>query len=98
MATHTVAAGEVGTGLVTLVASTVDTVTFDEDLAAVQTIVPSGGDVWATYDGSTPTVGGANCYYVPAGTEHTIQPRTSGDTVVKVISSTAAVVRVQRAD
>lgn len=100
MATHAVAAGAVGTGLVTLTASTVDTVTFDGDLTRVEVIVPasSPADVWYTLDNSAPTVGGAACYFVPAGSVDSREPRTSGDTVVKAISSGAAVLRVQRGD
>ena len=101
MATHTVASGAVGTGLVTLAASTVDTVTFTgTDLNHVEIVVPSSSpaDVWYTLDGSTPTVGGAACYFVPAGAVDNREPKGGGATTVKVISSGAGVVRVQRGD
>lgn len=99
MATHTVAAGSIGTAAFTLTADTVDTVVFDgTDLDSVQVISLDGAAaIWYTLDGSTPTVGGANCYVVPATVAvDTQEPPTSGQTVVTLISAGTPVVRVQQ--
>lgn len=99
MATYNVASGAVGTAANVMVASTADTVTFDEDLAEVEVIHVTGtAEVWYTLDGTTPTVGGAACYLLPVGGVDRRQPKTSGDTVVKLISSGTPTVRVQRGD
>jgi hypothetical protein len=100
MATHTVAAGEVGTAAFTLTADVVDTVTFTgTDANDVEVISDGAAAIWYTLDGSTPAANGAACYYVPAvASVDSRSPRTSGATVVKLISSGTPVVRVQRGD
>ena len=99
MATHTIAAntGEVGASF-TLAASTVDTVTLDFDAPVVEVVNRDGAaEVWYTLDGSTPTVAGKNCYYLPAAQAvDRREPPTAGATVVKLISSGTPAVRVQR--
>lgn len=98
MATHTVAAGKVGTAAFTLVADAVDTVTFTgTDLDAVTVVSDGAAAVWYTLDGSTPTVGGDNCWYIPdvVGVD-TQSPPSSGQTVVKLISAGTPLLRVQR--
>lgn len=95
----TVASGSTGTGLITLVAATVEAVTFTgEDLPSVEVISPATNtaDTWYTVDGSDPTVAGANCYYLPAGSVDRREPPTAGATVVKLISAGTPTVRVQR--
>jgi hypothetical protein len=74
----------------TLVATTVSTLTYDEDFPAVEVMNVTGtAAVFVRFDGVNPTVGGAGCHVVPATAGATIlrKPRTSGVTVVKLISS-----------
>lgn len=89
MANHSVAAGELGVRQKTLVADTVDTVTFDRDCDEIEVLIASGTDrIYFTVDGSTPTVAGNNTHEVLGGTALRVPVATSGDTVVKLISST----------
>lgn len=98
MASYTVAEDAIGTAVFTMAANTVDTVTFADDLTNLGVINVDGvAEVFYTMDGSTPTVGGANCYYLPAAAAvDTRCPRTSGGTVVKLISAGTPKIRVQR--
>ena len=73
----------------TLVAATVYTVTLDGDYPKVEVLNRDGtAEIYFTVDGSTPTVGGAGTFVLPA-TIGTIEVpvRTSGATVVKLISA-----------
>jgi hypothetical protein len=75
---------------VTLTATTVATLTYDEDFPEVEVMnVTGSAAVFVRFDGTNPTVGGAGCHVVPAvaGATITRKPRTSGVTVVKLISS-----------
>lgn len=104
MTTHTIALTEKGTsGLPTLTANTTDTVNFASDLPLVECYAPSTNtvEIWYTLDGSTPTVGGKNCFVLPPGAVDSREPEvndaTSGKTVVKLITSgTGQTFRVQR--
>lgn len=90
MSAYAVAATEVAAYDKTLVASTVDTVTFDRDCEAVRVTFESGAaSISITVNGSTPTVGGAGTYKLRAvaGASLEIPVPTAGDTVVKLISS-----------
>lgn len=74
----------------TLVAATVTTLTYDQDFPEVEVMnVTGSAAVFVRFDGVNPTVGGAGCHVVPAtaGATITRKPRTSGNTVVKLISS-----------
>jgi hypothetical protein len=99
MASYTVASGQVGAHGKTLVASTVDTVTFTgEDPPDVTVISDGAAAVFYTVDGSTPTVNGANCYLLPAGvvsSDRRLIP-TAAPAVVKLISSGTPTYSVQR--
>jgi hypothetical protein len=91
MASYAVASGEVAAYGKTLVASTVDTVTFtgvDKNTVRVHNDNGSAS-IFYTVDGSTPTVNGAATYRVPAvaGAYSEVDVPTSGQTVVKLISS-----------
>lgn len=100
MANYTVAAGEHGAYAKTLVASTVDTVTFtDRDLDTVEVFSSGAVAVYVTVDGSTPTVGGAATWELPAGgpAVRTITVPTAGATVVKLISASTPVYSVSEA-
>lgn len=108
MATHALNPGEVGTAAFTLAASVVDTVTFaaSDYLPAVEVVSDGTAAVWYTLDGSSPTVGGRHCYYIPAvpavdsRSSRLRQPWSgvSGATVVKLISTGTPVLRVQKGE
>jgi hypothetical protein len=91
VASYTVAAGERGVHNKTLVAATVDTVTFSEDLREIEILSDGAAAVFVTVDGSAPTVAGNNTDILPAGgmTARTLTSAPGGDTAVKLISSGA---------
>lgn len=103
MTNTTVAAGENGTpSLIALVASTVDTVTFTKDQRLIEVVHPgaTADGIWYTNDGSTPTVGGKNCFFVPSGAVDSREPvlndTTGRSPQIKLISSGTPTYRVQR--
>lgn len=90
MASYAVAATEVAAYSKVLVAATVDTVTIDRDCEQVKvTNVTGTAAIYFTTDGSTPTVGGAGTYEVPASAlASTVVNRVVGPpSVVKLISA-----------
>lgn len=93
----TVAAGNVAAHNLTLVANTVTTVDFADNVPAVEIISDGTAAVYYSVDGSTPTVGGANCYMLPAGFVG-IDVRRANVSVdsVKLISTGTPTVSVQR--
>lgn len=97
MATHTIATGQVAKHAITLAASTVDTVTFADNVQAVQIISDGAAAVYYTVDGSTPTVGGANCYIIPAAVAVDERVMNTSIDAVKLISSGTPTLSVQRA-
>jgi endonuclease YncB( thermonuclease family) len=99
VASYTVAAGLVGAHAKTLVANTVDTVTFTAtDVDEVEVLTDGTAAVYFTVDGSTPTVAGAGMWGIPAApAARTVQVGTSGVTVVKVISAGTPLYSVSRA-
>lgn len=75
---------------VTLVAATVSTLTFDEDFAEVEVMNVDGtAAVYYRFDGVAPVVGAAGTHVLPAiaGATGIRKPKTSGPTVVKLISA-----------
>lgn len=103
----TVAASKVAAHSVTLAANQVSTISFTDNISAVDVISDGAAPVYYTVDGSTPTIGGANCYLIPAGltgidTRDTTNSAGAGTLdVVKVISTCvpgAPIVSVQRGD
>lgn len=98
MASYTVAAGLVGAHAKTLVASTVDTVTFTAtDLDEVEVLSDGTAAVYFTVDGTTPTVAGDGMWEIPAARAvRTVQVPTAGATIVKLISSGTPVYSVAR--
>lgn len=91
MAAYSVAAAEVGAIAKTLVAATVDTITFTgRDCDAVEVVTDGTAAVYVTVDGTTPTVAGANTYPLPAASvpvSRIMSVGSAGATVVKVISA-----------
>lgn len=101
MASYSVTSGQIGAHGKTLVASTVDTVTFADDIPRVRVINDGAAALFITVDGSTPTVNGANCYILPAGAVTSEvysgrMARDEGATVVKLISAGTPTYSVQR--
>lgn len=88
MTAYAVAADQKGAHHV-LAAATVDTVTFAADHGEIEVLSRDGAaEIYFTVDGSTPTVGGTNCFVQPAGVGSTIVAvRARGGTVVKLISA-----------
>ncbi|MER7331674.1 MULTISPECIES: hypothetical protein [unclassified Micromonospora] len=74
---------------VTLAAGTVTTLTFDEDFAQVEVLnVDGAAAVYFRADGLNPTVGGVGSHVIPAVIGGLIvPPKTTGNTVVKLISA-----------
>lgn len=72
----------------TLTAATVHTFTLDADWRLVEILNDSDSDgVWATVDGSDPTVRGAGCQYVRRASAVALpSPVANTATVIKVIS------------
>lgn len=99
MASYSVARGEVGAHGKTLTASTVDTVTFAENIHTVE-IVSDGDDaIYVGVDGVVPTVGGAANYYLPASAStREVKSDNGAATVIKLISAGTPTYSVSRAD
>ena len=93
MASISVAANEVGIGPeATLVANTVDTITFTGVRNRVRLVnVDGAAAIWFRSDGVAPTVGGKASHYLPAlakaQAEIAIRRLVNEDTVLKLISS-----------
>lgn len=90
--TTTIAAGEISSGIVTTTVGQVDTVNFGRDVDQVLVMNYDGADwLFFTTDGSTPTVGGKNCFAVVpgAGAGLVVSVGGGGQTAVKLISATA---------
>jgi hypothetical protein len=87
MASYSVAPGEKGAWEKTLVASTVDTVTFADDLSQVAVINEGIVGIYFRVDGTAPAVGGGPSYYAPPSNVTTVNAGEMGGTVVKLISS-----------
>lgn len=74
---------------VTLVADTVATVTLDQDFYEVEiTNVDGTAEVYFTTDGEDPAIEEDGSHVLPAAIGFVqLRPRSSGDTVVKLISA-----------
>lgn len=98
MANYTVPAGDAGVHGKQLVAATVDAVTFTSlDAPEVEVTSDGTAEIYVSFGTTKPTVTGAMCYRVPAGCGVAVfEPRTRGDTVVKLVSSGTPVYSVSR--
>lgn len=87
MATYAVAEDTIAVHDKTLVASTVDTVTFHDTPQSVEVLTDGTAAIYVTVDGTAPTVGGANTLKLPAViSARTIKHGNRGQPV-KLISS-----------
>lgn len=110
MATYTVPNGHVGVHEKVMVATTVDTVTFELGSPSttgwaqvpkdIEVLTSGDEDIYVTVDGSTPTVMGTHCWRIPAIAGSTvISVRDSNPTdevVVKLISAGTPTYSVSR--
>jgi len=71
----------------TLAASTADTVTFGADRDRVEIVNRGTSELYCTFDGTAPTVGGDDCDVVLAGAALQVDVPTTGNTAVKLISA-----------
>ncbi len=111
MAEYTVPSGHVGAHEKTLVADAVDTVTFQLGSSGspgwanvpkkIEILTDGDAAIYVTTDGSTPTVGGSNCYPIPAAASSTVidvrDSNLSDAVVVKLISAGTPTYSVSRA-
>lgn len=98
MASRTVSASDIATPTFTLAGSTVDTVTFTNNIGAIEIISDGAAAAYYTVDGTTPTIDGTNTYLLPAGvTSVDTRPtvNSGGSDVVKIISAGTPSIRVQ---
>lgn len=80
----------------TLVASTVDTVTFPVNYARVEVLSRGSDAVYFTVDGTAPAVGGDNTYVATGGGGVIVPTRgQQAATVVKIISAGATAYSVR---
>lgn len=99
MANYSVPANHVGVHAKALAAGVVDTVTFTGvDLPEIEVLTDGTADIYVTFGASaTPTVAGTQCWRIPTGSGSATLPiRTSGDTVVKLLSEGTPVYSVSR--
>lgn len=74
----------------TLSASTVDTVTFSDNVQAIEVVNRSGSaEIFFRLDGTSPTVAGDECYVLPAAAGAALRLGSQGEGTdqVKLISS-----------
>ena len=100
MASHAVAASEIGAHEKTLVAATVDTVTFANYTSEVEVVSDGADELYVRGDGTAPTVAGNASHFLPAGTVSSRRIKctrqSDGTTVVKLISAGTPAYSVSR--
>lgn len=88
MASYDVKAEALGAYEKTLVANTVDKVSFVDDLSFVEVFSDGAAAIYLTVDGSAPTVHGEDCYFLPAtASVRKIEAGRGQATVVQLISA-----------
>lgn len=101
MANYTVAVGAVAVHDKQLAANVADKVTFTgQDLDVVEILSDGAAAIFVAFGAAAvPTVGGPNCYQIPAAAGSSVfRVHTSGDTVVHLISAGTPTYSVCRAD
>lgn len=99
MASYTVPAHHIGVHAKQLAANVVDTVTFTGvDLYEVEILTDGTEDIYVSIGATLiPTVAGTQCWRVPKGSASAVLTcDTSGDTVVKLISTGTPIYSVAR--
>lgn len=97
MAAYSVDDGKVGVHDKTLVAGTVDSVSFAEDPKWVRIVTDGAAKMYVTLDGSEPSVSGTHTHIVPAAACEVLLEHGYGSRPVKLISGGAPVYSVERA-
>lgn len=95
----TVRPGEVSSGQFALVPNEVSTVTFTDNIGAVQIWTDQSAPVFYTVDGRTPEVDARIAFMIPVGTIANAETANTpgGEDVVKLVSAGSPMVRVERA-
>lgn len=99
MSVHKVAPGAVGAHELTLAANASDTIEFASNLANVEVVSDGTAAVYFTVDGGAPSVKGADCFYLPAGSacSREVESKTNQPTIVQLISVGTPTYSVARA-
>lgn len=76
-------------------------VAFEGSVNRIEVVFDGTSVIWWTYDGTTPTVGGDRCFYIPAGVIGTDSRSTGARyadraTTVKLLAETDTSVSVMR--
>ena len=79
MATFALGAGERAAHAKTLVANTVDIVTFTDDVDVVEVVSDGTDALYVRVDGTNPSVADARSYVLPAGVKSSREIPVSGD-------------------
>lgn len=97
MADISVAAPQVSSGKFALASNEVSTVVFDGEVDPVQIITDGTAEVWYSFDGVTPTVGGKQCFCIPQGAVvmDSRDPHTTDSVVIKLISTGTPAIVIQ---
>lgn len=97
--TVTTATGEVAAHAKVLVASTADTVTYDDREDIVEVISDGTADIFFRTDGVSPTVNDPKAYRLPAGerSRRVVPSGSVAPTQVRLISAATPTYSVQRA-
>jgi hypothetical protein len=100
VASHSIAADEIGVHNVALTANIVETFTFADDVPALVIATDGAAAIYYTLDANAPapTVGGKYAHVMLAalGYYDDLEPPTAGGTVVRMISTGTPVVSVCR--
>jgi hypothetical protein len=79
----------------TLVGATVDTITLSGGIVNVLVTNRGSTDIYSTFDGTAPTVGGDDSYIILANTSKRVSFGTDQRSVVKLISSSTPAYSVE---
>lgn len=86
MAAYTVPAGKIAVHNKTLVANVVDAVSFERDPDQVEVLTDGAAVLYVTTNGTTPTIGGQDCWIIPAVACARVIPH-NGNQAVRLLSA-----------